>query len=131
MRPEIGQVFTSSKVFSQADLDKFAVLSGDDNPIHVDPDFAAGSRFGSTVAHGMLLYGVICGSINEKFPGSVQLDQRMIFMAPTYTREEVAIRCEVVEVLPKTRQFTLAVLMTSMGGEVVCDGETTLIWSVS
>jgi len=41
---------------TQADFDAFAAVSGDDNPIHVDPEFSAHTRFGRTVAHGMLLY---------------------------------------------------------------------------
>ena len=73
MPPKIGKIVTSSRTFTQADFDQFAALSGDDNPIHVDPDYAATTRFGSTVAHGMLLYGVICGLIDEDFPGSTEI----------------------------------------------------------
>ena len=41
---------------TQDAFDRFAALSGDDNPIHVDPDFSARTRFGRTVSHGMLIY---------------------------------------------------------------------------
>ena len=47
--------------FSQADFHRFARLSGDHNPIHVDPDYAAGTRFGATVSHGMLLFSAVRG----------------------------------------------------------------------
>ena len=53
---EIGQSAIAERVFSQSDFDRFAALSGDDNPIHVNPEFAARSRFGRPVCHGMLLY---------------------------------------------------------------------------
>jgi len=43
-------------VFSRAEFDEFARLSGDDNPIHIDPAFAAEPKFGRTVAHGMLIF---------------------------------------------------------------------------
>lgn len=131
MKPELGQVITGSRVFTQADFDKFAVLSGDDNPIHVDPEFAARSRFGATVAHGMLLYGILCGVIHQHFPGSAQLDQRMMFKAPTYTGEEVKIRCEVVEVDSANNHFKLNILMVASGGKIVCDGDSTFSWSPS
>ena len=49
------------RTFVQADFDAFAELSGDDNPIHVDHEFAANSRFGRTVSHGVLLYTVLRG----------------------------------------------------------------------
>ena len=46
-------------VFTQRQFDEYARLSGDDNPIHVDAAFAAGTRFGRTVAHGMFLFSVL------------------------------------------------------------------------
>ncbi|MFN2187131.1 MAG: MaoC family dehydratase [Candidatus Promineifilaceae bacterium] len=131
MKPKLGQVITGSRVFTQADFDKFAVLSGDDNPIHVDPEFAARSRFGATVAHGMLLYGILCGVIRQHFPDSAQIDQRMMFTAPTFAGEEVNIRCEVVEIDPNSNQFKLDIHMVAAGGKIVCDGDSTLRWRPS
>jgi len=130
MPPKIGKIITSSRVFAQADFDQFAALSGDDNPIHVDPDFAATTRFGATVAHGMLLYGGICGLIDEHFPGLAQIDQNLMFMAPTFANEEITIRGEVVEVDTASSQFKMAILMTATAGKVVCDGDTILQWRV-
>src|SRR5210317_380667 len=57
------------KVLTQADFDAFAELSGDDNPIHVDPAFCAKTRFGRTVSHGMLLSTVLRGLIDQLVPG--------------------------------------------------------------
>ena len=57
------------RTFSQSDFDRFAALSGDDNPIHVDPEFAARSKFGRTVAHGMFLYGNVCRLLGTPLPG--------------------------------------------------------------
>lgn len=130
MPPKIGKIITSSRVFTQADFDQFAALSGDDNPIHIDPVFAATTRFGSTVAHGMLLYGVICGLIDKNFPGSAQVDQNLMFATPTFANEEITTRGEIVEIDTESRRFKMAVLMTGTGGKVVCDGDTTLQWSV-
>jgi acyl dehydratase len=59
---ELDTQISEVKTFTQAEFDAFARLSGDDNPIHVDPEFSARTRFGRTVAHGMLLYGVNCGA---------------------------------------------------------------------
>ena len=131
MPPELGRVITGRRVFTQADFDRFAALSGDDNPIHVDPEFASTTKFGSTVAHGMLLYGVICALIGEHYPGSIQLEQRMMFLAPNFTGEEITTRAEIVEINEDDRQMKLSVLMTAGGGKVVCDGETTLLWRES
>jgi len=131
MRPELGKIITSRRTFSQDDFNQFAILSGDDNPIHVDPAFAATTKFGSTVAHGMLLYGVICGTLYQYLPGSIQIDQRMMFVAPTFTGEEVTTRGEVVEIDDQNQQFRVSILMTSTNGKIVCDGECLMQWSES
>lgn len=85
------------RVLLQADFDRFARLSGDDNPIHCDPAFAAQSHFGATVAHGMLLYSCICKALTEQVgPGVVQLEQTLMFPHPTYAgdRLRIALRVE-------------------------------------
>jgi acyl dehydratase len=94
-----GAVATSHRTFDQRDFDRFAALSGDDNPIHVDPAFAGRTRFGRTVAHGMLLYSTICCALTDALvPGFVQREQELMFVTPTYTGEEIEIRLEVTEV---------------------------------
>ena len=55
-----------TRVLTQGDFDRFAALSRDDNPIHCDPVFARGTHFGATVAHGMFLYGLICGALSRQ-----------------------------------------------------------------
>lgn len=77
------------KVFSQADFDDFARLSGDDNPIHTDPEFCADSRFGRPVAHGLLLCSVLRGLIDSLLPGRTLSEQAVMFPAPTYADEPV------------------------------------------
>jgi len=62
---QVGQVESVKRVFSQADFDRFAALSGDNNPIHVDPTFAARTKFGRTVAHGMFIYSVVCSVLGK------------------------------------------------------------------
>lgn len=78
------------KVFSQADFDDFARLSGDDNPIHTDPVYSAGTRFGRTVAHGLLLCSVLRGLIERILPGGRLSEQQVMFPAPTYAGEAVS-----------------------------------------
>jgi len=78
------------KVFSQADFDDFARLSGDDNPIHTDPEFCAGTRFGRPVAHGLLLCSVLRGLVDSLLPGQALSEQAVMFPAPTYADEPVS-----------------------------------------
>ena len=71
----VGQLESARRILSQEEFDRFAALSGDDNPIHTDPGFSARTRFGRTVAHGMLLYGTVCSVLGGRMPGpgTVQL----------------------------------------------------------
>lgn len=80
------------RVLLQGDFDRFAKLSGDDNPIHCDPEFAAKSHFGATVAHGMLLYACICKALTEQVgPGMVQLGQTLMFPNPTFAGDRLSV----------------------------------------
>ena len=117
------------KFMTQEKINAYIDAAEDYNPIHVDPDFASTTRFGSTVAHGMLLYGVICGVLGEHFPGSSQIEQRLMFVAPTFAGEEVTTHIVVVDVDDDNHLFRLAVVMSATDGKIVCDGETTLRWS--
>lgn len=120
----IGQQFTTTRTFTQEDFNRFAALSGDDNPIHVDPAFSARTKFGRTVAHGMLLYGTICGAVSAHFPGAQQLEQDLRFPSPTYTDEEITIQLTVKEVYSDTVRLEAKIARPS--GQVTCEGTTVL-----
>jgi 3-hydroxybutyryl-CoA dehydratase len=131
MKVKLGDTITGRKVFRQEDFDAFATLSGDDNPIHVDPDFSARTRFGKTVAHGMLLYGILCGLLSKHFPLAVQLEQELMFPAPTYSGQEITIMAKVVELQARQSKARLATLIFNPDGDTVCDGHTILWWPES
>ena len=124
----IGDTVTTKRTFSQADFDRFATLSRDDNPIHVDPAFAARTRFGRPVAHGMLLYAAICALLSRHFPGAVQVEQRLTFTRPTFAGEEMTVSAELLETAPARRRARLRTLVSNPGGETTVEGETLLQW---
>lgn len=121
---QIGQIESVKRVFSQADFDRFAALSGDDNPIHVDAEFSAQTKFGRPVAHGMFLYSVVCSVLGTRLPGpgTVQLEQELMFPSPTYAGEEVAIQVEVTRVAEGLADLNTVVIRPD--GEVGLQGRT-------
>jgi acyl dehydratase len=123
---QVGQVETVRRIFTQGDFDRFAALSGDDNPIHVDPEFAARTRFGKTVAHGMLLYSSVCALIGTRTPGpgTLQLAQELMFPTATYVGEAVTIRLEVLEVQPQEGLAELSTRLERPDGSVGLQGKT-------
>jgi acyl dehydratase len=115
------------RTLSQDDFDRFASLSGDDNPIHIDPAFSAQSRFGRPVAHGMLLYTVLAGALEHAYPGASILEQELMFPNPTYAGEAVT-----VEVAPSTDPAPIAgtawlvTRLRKADGSLACDGQALL-----
>jgi acyl dehydratase len=105
----------------QADFDRFAQLSGDDNPIHVDPSFAARTDFARTVAHGMLLYARVWALIAAARPSARHASQTLMFPAPAYADEELAF-----EIAPQGTSGFVVRVSRAGDGEAVLTGTCTL-----
>jgi acyl dehydratase len=122
----VGQVASVRRTFTQSDLSRFAALSGDDNPIHVDPAFAARTKFGRTVAHGMFLYSVVCGVVSSHLsgPGMLQIEQELMFPSATPADEEVEIRVEVTKVQPAEGLADLTTFVLHPDGTPGLQGRT-------
>ncbi|WP_420630089.1 MaoC family dehydratase [Candidatus Leptofilum sp.] len=125
MQLDLETTIQEERTFTQAEFGAFAKLSGDDNPIHVDPEFSARTRFGRTVAHGMFLYSVVCGVISRHFPGAVQLSQSLMFPAPTYADEPMTIS---VKMLGQSgNEAQLLTEMKNHEGTVTFTGEAVIL----
>lgn len=122
MKPEARFV---ERILTQADFDAFARLSGDDNPIHVDPEFCARTRFGRTVSHGMLLATVLRGLLDDLVPGAHQVSQKLMFPAPTYAGE--SMRFAAVTRSDDGRDVVAEISCERIeDGTITCAGEATL-----
>ena len=113
------------RVLTQSDFDAFAELSGDDNPIHVDEEFSARTRFGRTVSHGMLLATILRGLLDQLVPGARQVEQKLMFPSPTYTGD--AMRFAVIRKSDDGRHVVADVSCERIAdGVITCAGEATL-----
>ncbi len=126
---EIGSRFTLKRVLTQEDFNRFAALSGDNNPILVDPEFSARTTFGRTVAHGMFLYSLIQTALSQSFPGAVQVSQDLMFPCPSFVGEEITVSLTVVDVQADEGLARLETLVTRPTGEIGCRGETQIRWA--
>lgn len=124
----VGQTAEYSKTVTDADVMAFAGLTGDFNPVHVDAEAAARTRFGGRVAHGMLSGGLISAAIANRLPGpgSIYLAQSLRFTAPVRLDDTVTVTVEVIELLPKKR-VRLSTRCRNQNGETVIDGEATVL----
>lgn len=108
---------------SQAEFNAFAAVSGDNNPIHVDPEFSARTRFGRTVSHGMLLYTVLWGLVQKQYPGAWQLSQTLMFPNPTYTDDPHRFSLNEIAAMDGRRVLSTQVMRVA-DGSLVLDGQT-------
>ncbi|GLV52286.1 acid--CoA ligase [Thermobispora bispora] len=120
------RVVTWSEEFTvtQKDFDRFAALSGDDNPIHVDPEYAKTTRFGGTVAHGMLIFTLIRAAVRRHHPGAELTEQFLKFPAPTPAGERVTITARESAAGPD--RITCDITVTRTDGTTVCEAVTTI-----
>jgi acyl dehydratase len=121
----VGDRIEFSKVISNDDIKRFATASGDTNPLHLDDDAAAKTRFGGRIAHGTLVGGLISAAL-ARLPGLVvYLSQDLEFHAPVRVDERVTAECEIVEDLGNDQyRLTTQVLDDE---DVVIDGEAVVL----
>lgn len=124
----VGQTASQSHSVSETDLQMFAAVSGDNNPVHLDEEFAAASRFKGRIAHGMLTGALISAAIACKMPGpgSVYLGQQLSFMRPVKIGDELEVQLEVLEKLPKN-QVRIRTRVVNQQGKTVVDGEALVL----
>ena len=124
----VGQSYDYRRTVTLEVIERFSEVSGDDNPLHLDEDFAKGTRFGGRIAHGMLSAAFISAIIGGNFiaPGAIYLKQSLTFLAPVRPGDEVIARVTVKELLAEKKR---AVLDTRclVRGEPVIAGEALVI----
>jgi 3-hydroxybutyryl-CoA dehydratase len=126
---KVGDSAEITKTIEQADIDTFAGVTGDHNPVHVDEEFAKTTRFGRRIAHGMLTASLISSVLANKLPGegSVYLGQTLQFVAPVFAGDEVTARVTVKEIREDKPILKLETICMNQRDEVVIRGEATVL----
>jgi acyl dehydratase len=127
--PAVGQTASRSFVADEATVRAFSALSHDHNPVHVDDEYAARSRFGQRIAHGMLMGIFISAVLGNDLPGpgAIYLGQTLTFRAPVYIADAVTVMVEVTAVRADKRIVTLRTDVTKADGTLAVTGEATLM----
>ena len=125
----VGDSAEIKKTIEQADIDAFAEVTGDHNPVHVDEEFAKTTRFGRRIAHGMLTASLISSVLANKLPGegSVYLNQTLQFVAPVFPGDEITARVTVKEILEDKPILKLETICMNQRDEIVIRGEATVL----
>lgn len=125
---EQGQSATWRRTVTDDDIRRFAALSGDDNPVHLDEDFAAKTRFKGRIAHGMLAASFISTVVGTKLPGygAIYITQNLRFLAPVRIGDTVETTATVAEIDREKKRVRMETVC-KVGDTVVVDGEATLL----
>ena len=123
--PAVGQVGTWTKTFTAEDVETFAALTGDYNPLHFDADFVSRTKFGKLVVQGGLTTGLLHALVAMDLPGpgSVFLSQNWKFTAPVYIDDTITAEAEVLSVHATKPVTQLRIKVTRQTGETVLEGE--------
>jgi 3-hydroxybutyryl-CoA dehydratase len=120
----VGMTATFAKTITEADIVLFASVSGDNNAMHINEEFAQTTQFKGRIAHGMLSASVISAAIAGRLPGpgTIYLSQKLRFKAPDRPAHTVHAIVTIKELLPEKRRVSLSTVCT-VGGKVVIDGD--------
>ena len=124
----VGMTASFSKIVSEQDVIAFAKVSGDDNPVHLDEDYASRTIFKSRIAHGMLTGSYISTVIGTRLPGNgtIYMSQSLRFRAPVMLGELVKATVEITKIDRDRGRVTLACACT-VQGKAVLDGEAEVL----
>lgn len=126
---KVGRVAELQHLIEQEDVDNFANLTGDFNPLHVDPDYARTTSFGKPVVHGMLTSSFISTMVGMILPGHGALwtSQSLDFLRPVFVGDKITVKAEVTQVSYATQSIVTKVEISNQHNMLVVSGQSTIL----
>src|SRR5262245_34936810 len=120
-----GQRARRTKTVTARDVELYAEITGDRNPLHFDPAFAAGTRFGRLVAQGGITAGMLNALVAMDLPGpgTVFMSQALRYLAPTYLGDTLTAEVEVLSLKSDKPVCQLRALIRNQHGTTLLEGE--------
>jgi 3-hydroxybutyryl-CoA dehydratase len=121
----VGAKASLSKTITERDVLAFAEISGDKNPLHLDADYAKGTRFGARIAHGAFTFALISAVLGTELPGpgTVYLSQSLKLVKPVYFDDTITAAVEIAAIRADKGIVTLKTDCTNQRGEKTAAGE--------
>ncbi|HAG11269.1 MAG TPA: enoyl-CoA hydratase [Desulfotomaculum sp.] len=125
----VGDKASTTKTFTEQDVCRFAEISGDYNPVHVDDSFAKNTRFKQRIVHGMLVASLLSNVAGTQLPGTgtIYLAQTLNFKAPVFLGDTISAEVEVIEKLVEKSRLKLKTICCNQMGTVVIEGEALVL----
>lgn len=122
---KVGQKASHTKTITETDVYLFAGISGDDNPMHINEEYAKNTFFKGRIAHGILSASLISAVLGKQLPGvgTIYMGQDLKFLAPVRFNDTITATVEVIEVNVEKNQARLKTVVTNQEGREVVTGE--------
>lgn len=127
---KVGEIYTHAFRFSQEEVNRFAEVTGDKNPVHLDAAYAAKTMFKRPIMHGMLSASLFSKVFGTLFPGegTIYLKQSLSFLKPMYVDTDYEAVFTVKEVIGDKNRATVETLIKDKNTGLVCtSGEATVL----
>lgn len=126
---KLGDTYTEKVRYTQANVDTFAQISGDNNPIHINPEYASKSIFRRCIVHGFFAGAVFSKVFGTQWPGegTIYLYQEMKFMSPVFVEQDYNAVFEVVELDEVKHRGTIKCTLQDADGKVAIAGTAKLL----
>jgi len=121
---KVGDSAQISKTITEGDIELFARVTGDFNPIHLDQAYAEKTMFKGRIAHGLLSVGLLSSILGNILPGygTIYLSQEVKFLAPVRIGDTITARVEVIELIPEKNKAKFRTTCINQDGKMVVDG---------
>ena len=119
-----------SRLFTEADVKAFAALSEDDNPLHLDPEYATGTSFKKPVVHGVLLLGMFSRIFGNEYPGrgSIYLSQTAEFLRPAYLNQRITAKVSLQHYDAGKRTGEFQTICLNEAGKKILSGKAEVLF---
>jgi len=118
---KVGMAVSYSQTVTDADIKAFAGISGDNNPVHMDQEYASESQFGNRIAHGLMSASYFSALFGTKLPGPgcVYVEQNLKFLRPVFIGDTVTASVYVIEVDNNKRRVFFKTVCEVSGKKVI------------
>jgi acyl dehydratase len=120
----VGQTAELMHQYSENDVNMFAEISGDHNPIHLDAEYAKESIFGKKIVFGFLSGSLISAVLGNVLPGegSIYMNQTLSFLRPVFIGDTITAKVVISEINEEKKRILLDTVCTNQNGKTVIEG---------
>jgi 3-hydroxybutyryl-CoA dehydratase len=126
---ELGMSASTENTVTERDIQSFADITGDRNPVHLDADYAERTLFKGRISHGMLTASYISAVFGMRLPGpgAIYVTQTLNFRRPVWIDDRIKTTVTVAELFPQKRRVRFDCVCTNSDGKTVLEGQAMMM----